>query len=107
MLDNTTLKNECVVLGSLLRNELWKAYSDGGDLQWIKDIELLANIADSYYNIRAIMELSDKYYNAVQFATEDAPSTPSREVFQTLRLAVDVGLRSIQKIMREMDKHLL
>lgn len=103
MLDDQVLKRESGVLSSLLRNELWRAYSDGGELQWIKDVDLLAQIADSYYCIRAIMDLSDRYYDSVQYATEEASPARIGEVFQTLKLAVDVGLRSIEDTIREIN----
>jgi hypothetical protein len=48
------LNRESGVLSSILRNELWKAYSDGGELEWIKNVDLLAKIADTYYSIREL-----------------------------------------------------
>lgn len=42
-----------------LRNELWKAISDGGELECIKDLELLSAFADTYTRVRLIKEFSD------------------------------------------------
>jgi hypothetical protein len=34
-------------IGPVLKDESWKAFSDGGDLEWIKDPTLLSNLADA------------------------------------------------------------
>jgi hypothetical protein len=55
-------------IGLKLRDEVWNAFSDGGELAWIKDITLLANLADVYGKIKRIKYLSDKY---VDFNSRD------------------------------------
>ncbi len=42
-----------------LRDEFWKAFSDGGELHWIRDIELLSIIAGAYYHIKPLIILQD------------------------------------------------
>ncbi len=50
-----------------LKDELWNAFSDGGELQWVKDLQLLDFIATAYYHIRTIIFLEDKYFEAVHY----------------------------------------
>jgi len=39
------------------KDELWNAFSDGGELQWIKDLHLLDVISMAYYDIRRVIHL--------------------------------------------------
>ena len=39
------------------KDELWNAFSDGGELQWIKDLELLDMISMAYYDSRRVIHL--------------------------------------------------
>ena len=37
-----------------LSNEHWKAFSDGGELQWINDVETLSKLATAYHSIQMV-----------------------------------------------------
>jgi len=54
-------------LAAFLKDQLWRAFSDGGELSWVKDLDLLASISHSYYSIHAIHDLSEKHFNSIQF----------------------------------------
>ncbi len=47
--------------GALLSDEVWNAFSDGGELQWIKNTELLSLLATSYGEIKRIKYLYESY----------------------------------------------
>lgn len=49
-----------------LKTEYWKAFSDGGELQWIKDPTLLSKIAEAYNFIRMVTEAANQYINLQQ-----------------------------------------
>lgn len=51
-------------MGLKLRDEVWEAFSDGGELAWIRDAALLATLADVYGKIKRIKYLTDKYVDA-------------------------------------------
>jgi hypothetical protein len=99
MADRENIKLESGVLSSILRNEIWNAYSDGGELEWIKDVSLIAQIADSYYSIRAVSDLADRYYDSVQYATEESSARRINEVFDTLVLAINYSAGSVRETM--------
>lgn len=40
-----------------LKNVLWKAFSDGGEIEWIKDLNLLDRISIAYFEIDRIESL--------------------------------------------------
>ncbi len=46
-----------------VKNDLWVAFSDGGELQWIDDLEILDTISNAHYYIRWIIELEKYYFN--------------------------------------------
>jgi len=52
-----------------LKDELWNSFSDGGELQWIKDLDLLDAISTAYYQIRIVMRLEGRYLKALDFSS--------------------------------------
>lgn len=54
---------EAGTLGVKLSDESWRAFSEGGELEWIKDPSLLFALSNVYYEIGVIKNLSEKYYN--------------------------------------------
>ena len=54
---------DIVSLKLSISSETWRAFSDGGELQWIKDPSLLARLADIYSLLNQIEFLTDKYIN--------------------------------------------
>jgi hypothetical protein len=62
-------ENKIIIASELLiflKTEYWKAFSDGGELQWIKDPILLSEIAEAYNFIRMISDTVNKYVNFSQ-----------------------------------------
>lgn len=93
--------NEIGSISSLLRTELWQAYSDGGELEWIKDVVLLSMLADTYYSIRAITTLADRYFEALQFGN-GGRGLPV-DVRDTLMEAIQYAVRSIRATKSKID----
>jgi hypothetical protein len=50
-----------------LKDELWNAFSDGGELQWIRDLDLIDSISTSYYYIRIEIYLEEMYFEAMHY----------------------------------------
>lgn len=50
-----------------LRDEMWAAFSDGGELQHVNSPEVLAAISNAYYEIRTSIHLERSYMSAVHF----------------------------------------
>jgi len=48
-------------LGPRLKTELWTALSDGGELKWIGDLELMSVLADVYYRLKEAANLESRY----------------------------------------------
>lgn len=58
-------KRQVLVPG--LKDELWHAFSDGGELQCIQDLDLLDALATAYHRIRAIIYLEERFFEAAHF----------------------------------------
>jgi hypothetical protein len=72
---------EVYIIGDKLRTESWQAFSDGGELQWVKDPFLLSNLAKAYYSIGYIQNLSRKYFETFLMPKGDVWSS---QTFSTL-----------------------
>lgn len=49
-------------LKARLKTETWKAFSEGGELKWIEDPDLLYFLSEAYASINAVKEVSEKYF---------------------------------------------
>ena len=54
-------KAQAIIIGPFLRDESWKAFSDGGELEWIKNPKLISELANAYSYIRLMQQLSERY----------------------------------------------
>jgi hypothetical protein len=81
-------------IGPVIKDESWKAFSDGGDLEWIKDPTLLSNLADAYYHVRIIRQISDRFLNIIYLGGDDADK-PAIEYFADL---LDRGIVNGSKV---------
>jgi hypothetical protein len=76
------------------RYESWKAFSDGGEIQWIKDPELLGIISEAYYAMRILMELSHSLFSITNQSTISSELTlPVNKLIRS-----DIGQQSINTI---------
>ena len=50
-----------------LKDELWNAFSDGGELQWIKDVELLNALSSAYHDVRTVKFLEEQYFESLHY----------------------------------------
>lgn len=46
-----------------VKNDLWSAFSDGGELEWLDDVQLLDVLSQAYYHIRWIINLEMLYFD--------------------------------------------
>lgn len=50
-----------------LRDEVWGALSDGGEIKWIDDLDLLAHLAAAYHEIKNTIFLERKFLETLHF----------------------------------------
>jgi len=70
-------------IGGNLKDELWNAFSDGGEIEWINNVELLDKIADAYYHIRQLSVLSQKLYSASLITTRSLSHDIANKINKT------------------------
>ncbi|HRQ42639.1 MAG TPA: hypothetical protein PLD25_32400 [Chloroflexota bacterium] len=97
-----------VVLAQKLKEELWNAFSDGGELEWIQDLQLLDDIADAYYHIRNVIYLEDKFFEAAHFAGMriQQKKSPEENILDYLKQIDAQVMIAIENALKAIDRHL-
>jgi len=97
------------VLLPRLKDELWNAFSDGGELQWIKDLQLLDFISTAYYHVRTIIFLEEKYFEAVHYPgmVVQQNKYPKDYILGYLATTDPEVLKHIEEALGEIDRSLI
>jgi hypothetical protein len=64
--ENNGVKERGVGL-PMLKHDVWEAFSDGGELQYVQDPDLLGAIAQAYFHIRNLEFLEERYFDLVHY----------------------------------------
>jgi len=94
-------------LYGLLQDETWKAFSDRGELQWIKDPVLLNSLSSAYFATRSLRELSQKYFEAIVLERVDFSSTSAIDLHSEIGKAIinfsELANRAINDIKNNLE----
>lgn len=120
---NTTLSNYLKgddiwaytgVIGSDLRDDIWQAFSDGGELNHINDTRLLAELANTYHNVKSVMKLADKIYQFLPLPNEIILPVYLNRVYEDLLSSISAGntltkdtIDIIDEVLKDPSKPLL
>ena len=99
--DSQDQKSEARILSAILRYESWKAFSDGGELGWIRDPGLLNTISEAYFMIRSVSQLSDRYFGMLMVDWEQVSSLAMRNVYDNFRMSCSRAIESTDKALKE------
>jgi hypothetical protein len=95
---------EILTLGGMLKDESWTAFSDGGELEWIKDPKLLSDLSYTYSSIRAVAHVAEKYSSLV---FSEKISGNKRQIAHYLREMLQKGIddscASIEEALKAID----
>jgi hypothetical protein len=93
------------------KNELWKAFPDGGELRWIRDLQLLDALATAYHFIAGLVFLEDKYAEYLINPTAEhgqSPHTAVRDLHVKLdplvEKHVEVALKAIEESLSSVER---
>jgi hypothetical protein len=75
---SSSQKLETVYTSIFLEDSSWAAFSDSGELAFIKDVKLLQKISHAYSTIRSVKQLSERYMELVHLSDQK-----ERELLQT------------------------
>jgi len=92
-----------------MKDVLWSALSDGGELQWIDDLDLLNKLADAYYHVRALIFLERLYFDPHfdSAVTRDGRNTYAGErVVQNVMNIRPGVLSAVENTINAIDTHL-
>lgn len=78
-----------------LRVESWNAFSDGGELEWIKDPILLNYLAQSYFSVRKTSFLSEKRLEGKLSPNSHTSSDFKLLIMQKLLESIDEAIESL------------
>lgn len=92
-------------LCSQIRIESWKAFSDGGELEWIKDPALLNILAQSYYSLRKVSFLSEIWLKNIA-APPRSYSHPSMHILtvnlnKSIDEAIDILVETVDEVHKQ------
>jgi hypothetical protein len=86
-----------------LESGFWDAFSDGGELQWIKDPVLLSKIAEAYNFIRMILELSNRYFEILKVPHFDQGKTAIKHTLYLLEKGVPNAMAEISTALKAIE----
>jgi hypothetical protein len=52
---------DMIALVVSISDESWRAFADGGELQWLKEPNLLTKLSRPYAQIKTVKYIADKY----------------------------------------------
>ena len=96
----------CGTVGVKLRDETWRAFSEGGELEWIKSTLMLSLLSNAYRRIRMVQVLSERHYNLINFRKERAGITILEEYIKLLKESVTKAKHSISVATSMIDEDL-
>ena len=87
-----------------LKDELWNAFSDGGELQWIRDLQLIYAISSAYHHIRRATYLEKIYLDVLRGSVVKIPRMSSDELMKGLIKIDSDTLKFIKLALEEIEK---
>jgi len=93
-----------------IHDEVWQAFSDGGELEWIKDPYLVHGMAEAYARIRSVKLLSEKALDIVTYrksSTAQAYQAITRQLAMYVDLAKEGIIVATQLIVRALAEETL
>jgi hypothetical protein len=85
-----------------LKDELWHAFSDGGELQWIRDLQLIDSFSTAYHHIRTIIFLEERLFDAIH-----APVPPPQQPLQVIGNIRDTLTQTYPIVLKHIEKALV
>lgn len=94
------------IVATSLEDSLWKVFSDGGELEWIDDVNLLFILAYPYSTIQSIKNAALNYLSYVESSPPNERQTASEEVsslfadqLENLDTYIEATIKHIDKLL--------
>ena len=82
----------------------WNAFSDGGELQWIQNPDLLGQIADAYHNLIMLKELCDKLFLVLPMNAIEGSEGVISELKSLIESEIEKTISVSEGTMRAIDQ---
>jgi hypothetical protein len=82
---------EALTLHAIIRTELWSTFSDGGELEWINDLDVLNALSDVYFALNSICSISKMIFEL------ESSAHKSRDISNYLSKLLENGIDYTQK----------
>jgi hypothetical protein len=89
---------ESGTLANHLHVETWRAFSEGGELEWIEDFRLRDSLSSAYHHTRIVQDYSRKYYDLTITRGSSRHVTHAINILERLETAVDNAIESIRDV---------
>ena len=89
-----------------LQDQLWATFSDGGELQYVNNPDLLAALADAYNHVRYSIMLERKTFDAIHFSGMriQQDKYPADYFLDYLNASDPNLINSIEKVVKMIDQ---
>jgi hypothetical protein len=100
---------ELFIINGFLKDESWKSFSDGGELQWIKDPVLLNQLSWAYSTVKTVTYISEKYFTYAYLPKGEGRIEVDRQKAEEyMRTMLDKGIlescNEISEALKAMDE---
>jgi hypothetical protein len=82
---------EALTLHAIIRTELWSTFSDGGELEWINDLDVLNALSDVYFALDSICLISKMIFEL------ESSAHKSRDISNYLSILLEKGIDYTQE----------
>lgn len=93
-----------------MKNVLWKAFSDSGELHWVDNPSLIDKISNAYYNINQLIEYehrySDPYFNSAVSSSSGKGTFAGERTVKNVQALRPAALESINEAINSIDAEL-
>lgn len=88
-------KLETVYSSIFLEDSAWTAFSDSGELAFIKDLELLRKISHAYSTLRTVKQLSERYMELVHLSDQKERELLQTPVAYLINRGIDTSIEDV------------
>ena len=74
-------KEGVISVGYDIKTEVWDAFSDGGEIQWVKDPELLGKLANAFFRLKNMRE-TGSWNDMVMYYVKDISQTTKDKTWE-------------------------
>ncbi|HXV81316.1 MAG TPA: hypothetical protein VEG60_15670 [Candidatus Binatia bacterium] len=97
-----TTPGERLILMPGLKDGLWRAFSAGGELRWVRDPDLLDSVSNAYYYVKALIYLENQFFEAAHFPGMQIHQDkyPQDYILDYLRVIDPIALEEIDQALK-------